>query len=103
MSNGGFNGPVKAYKSLMRDYNAADEEAIPPLKAAIPCPVLLLTASKDPVGLPDSQISNTTPYAADIRVKAVNAGHFLQVEKPDEISQGIHDFVRDVMGEGLCL
>ena len=26
MSNGGFDGPVKSYKSLMRDYNAADEK-----------------------------------------------------------------------------
>lgn len=27
MSHGGFDGPVKSYKSLMRDYNAADEES----------------------------------------------------------------------------
>lgn len=26
MSQGGFDGPVKSYKSLMRDYNAADEK-----------------------------------------------------------------------------
>ncbi|OGM43844.1 hypothetical protein ABOM_007555 [Aspergillus bombycis] len=103
MSNGGFDGPVKSYKSLMRDYNAADEEAIPQSKAAIDHPVLLLTASKDPVAIPDSQITNTALYAADIRIKAVDAGHFLQVEKPDEVSLGIHDFVRDVMGEEIYL
>ncbi|RDW78879.1 alpha/beta fold hydrolase [Aspergillus mulundensis] len=103
MSHGGFDGPTKSYKSLMRDYNAADEAAIPESEAAITHPVLLLTASKDPVGIADSQITNTAPYAADIRIKSVDAGHFLQVEKPDEVSLGIHNFVREVMTEKACL
>ncbi|KAJ5349881.1 hypothetical protein N7541_007608 [Penicillium brevicompactum] len=103
MSQGGFDGPVKSYKSLMRDYNAADEKAIPKSEAAIKHPVLLLTASKDVVGIASSQITNTAPYAADIRIKSVDAGHFLQVEKPDEVSLGIHNFVREVMAENVCL
>ncbi|PLB54176.1 putative epoxide hydrolase [Aspergillus steynii IBT 23096] len=102
MSHGGFDGPVKTYKSLMRDFNAADEEAIPKSKAAIGHPVLLLTASKDPVAVPHSQITNTAPYAADIRVKSVDAGHFLQVENPDEVSLSIHEFVREIMAKA-CL
>ncbi|EXM13829.1 Epoxide hydrolase-like [Fusarium oxysporum f. sp. vasinfectum] len=94
--NGGFDGPVKSYKSLMRDINLSDEKVLK--KKTIDGPVLLLTATNDPVAIPDGQIKNTEPFAKNIRIKSINAGHFLQVEQPYQVSKQIQLFVDDVLG-----
>ena len=114
--NGGFDGPVKSYKSLVRDVNAADESgrclfcklsfivrlltraAIPDSASKIQHPVLLITATDDTVGIPDVQIQNTKPYAYDLRVRPVDAGHFLQLEAPDQVSSELQSFFEEVLG-----
>lgn len=65
--------------------------------AVIPCPVLLLTASKDPVAIDISQINNTAPYASNIRVKSLDAGHFVQLERPQKVNHELRVFVDEVL------
>ncbi|KAG6355139.1 hypothetical protein INS49_004220 [Diaporthe citri] len=94
--SGGFDGPIKSYKSLMRDVNAADEEDIPPTAANITQPVLLITATDDRVALADAKVNNTAPYADQLRVTPVKAGHFLLVEQPQQVNEELRRFVDDV-------
>ena len=63
----------------------------------IQSPVLLITASDDKVGIPNVQISNTQPYAANLRVRSVSAGHFLQPEAPDRVNEELQMFVEEVL------
>ncbi|KAF9635006.1 hypothetical protein BFW01_g5901 [Lasiodiplodia theobromae] len=82
----------------MRDINALDEAAIPASAANIPHPALLLTASLDPVGLPDVQVNNTAPYAKKIRVRSLEGGHFVHLERPNEVNSEIRSLVDNVTG-----
>lgn len=113
--NGGFDGPVKSYKSVMRDVNAADESgtcltytflssvhllthaAIPESASKIQHPVLLIAATDDTVGIPDVQIQSTKPYADDLRVRPVEAGHFIQLEAPGQVSSELQTFFEEVI------
>lgn len=97
----------------MRDINAADEASkpylspmgrllltpigIPQAASIIQSPVLLIIASEDKVGIPDVQIGNTQPYAENLRVRSVDAGHFLQLEAPDRVNEELQAFVEEVL------
>lgn len=61
--------------------------------------MLLITASKDKVVIPEVQISNTQPYAANLRVRSVSAGHFLQLEAPDRVNEELQMFVEEVFDQ----
>lgn len=65
--------------------------------AKIPVPVLLLTAARDPVAIADAQIGNTRPFASNFSVKSIQAGHFLQVEQPQQVSKEIFGFISNVL------
>ena len=59
-------------------------------------PVLLLTASKDPIGTPEFAVNFTRPHAPDLRVQEIDSGHFLMVEKADEVNKALSDFIEGV-------
>ncbi|KAJ5192615.1 hypothetical protein N7449_008757 [Penicillium cf. viridicatum] len=96
-AQGGLDGPLKWYKAFMRDVNKVDEDAIQSLSAAIQQPVLLILADRNPVGIPSLQLNGTVPYAADLRVRSVNSGHFLEVEAPQEVNRYLDSFLQDVL------
>ena len=66
--------------------------AIPHSAANITKPVLLLTAAKDPIGTPTRAEAGTRPYAPDLRVQQIDSGHFLMLEKADEVNEAIWNF-----------
>lgn len=57
---------------------------------------LLLIAARDPVAIPEAQIANTRPFASNLSVKSIEAGHFLQVEQPQQVSKEIFGFISNV-------
>ena len=58
-------------------------------------PVLLLTAGKDPIGTPARAEGSTRPYAPDLRVQEIDSGHFMMLEKADEVNKAMSDFFED--------
>ena len=66
--------------------------AIPTSAANLTKPVLLLTASNDPIGTPAIAENSTRPYAPDLRVQEITAGHFLMLEKADEVNKALDGF-----------
>ena len=73
--------------------------AIPSTAKNITKPVLLLTASKDPIGTPARAELSTRPFAPDMRVKQIDAGHFMMLEKADEVNEALREFF-DMGGVG---
>ncbi|UPK95918.1 hypothetical protein LCI18_006853 [Fusarium solani-melongenae] len=111
-AQGGFNGPLKWYKAMMRGINNPDTSGEDPLvrfkafltlrlvqqeSGAIPHPCLLVLAERDPVAIPSFQLNSTVPYASNLRVRSVNAGHFIQTEAPIEVNRHLESFFRDVL------
>ncbi len=69
---------------------------IPTGQAQLNKPVLLITATKDAVGLASLAEGGTRPYAPDLRVKPVEAGHWVQLEKKDETNAILEEFFLEV-------
>ena len=59
-------------------------------------PVLLLTASDDPIGTPAAAEGSTRPSAPDLQVQEIKSGHFVMLEKADEVNKAMSDFFAKV-------
>ncbi|KAK3167934.1 hypothetical protein OEA41_004380 [Lepraria neglecta] len=89
---GGYDPALNHYRALYRDLNLQDENVIPKSATNLTKPVLLLTAAKDPVGTPARAERSTRPYAPDLWVQEIDSGHFLMLEKADEVNKAIKEF-----------
>ena len=79
----------------MRNRVLADNPyvAIPKSVFNLSKPVLLVTALKDPIGIPVAAEGSTRPYAPQLQIQGVDSGHFLMLEKADEVNEAIRTFV----------
>lgn len=89
---GGYDPCLNHYRALYRDLNLADENVIPHSAANITKPVLLLTAAKDPIGTPARAEAGTRPYVPDLRVQQIDSGHFMMLEKAEEVNDAMRAF-----------
>ena len=55
-------------------------------------PVLLLTAARDPIGTPALAEGSTRPYATNLKVQEIDSGHFLMLEKANEVNKAMEAF-----------
>lgn len=81
----------------MTDINAADEALIPLSAKEIELPVLLITATKDPIGIPVNAINGTQPYAKNYRLRQIESGHFVQIESSEETNEALEEFFVEVL------
>jgi soluble epoxide hydrolase/lipid-phosphate phosphatase len=88
---------VKWYVAALNDINGPDEALIPDSAKQIQAPVLLVTASEDPIGLPVLAISETQPYATNFRMQQITSGHFVQIEASEETNQILDNFFTEVL------
>ncbi|KAG8528160.1 uncharacterized protein KY384_007077 [Bacidia gigantensis] len=92
VTNGGYNPSLNWYRSMYRNVNLADENTIPKSAANITKPVLLVTAANDTVGTPAAAEAQTRPYAPDLNEHQVDSGHFVMLERADEVNKAMSDF-----------
>ncbi|KAL8833509.1 MAG: hypothetical protein Q9170_004226 [Blastenia crenularia] len=85
-AKGGYQGGLNWYKAQMSNLNAADEDALAPERSHIDKPTLLVVCTKDVIGVPALQEENMKPFAKDMVVERLDCGHWLQLEKPDEVN-----------------
>ena len=81
-----------AFRSYFNLYDAHPRVAIPKSAMNLTKPTLLLTASQDPIGTPGRAELGTRPYAPDFRVQEIDSGHFLMLEKADEVNEALREF-----------
>lgn len=95
----GYNNPDETGECLFRrlcHFLTANSDMS--LSGNIPVPVLVIVGDRDPVALASNQLSQTLPYGSDVRIRTIDAGHYLQLEAPQETNRHLHLFLRDVMG-----
>ena len=68
---------------------------IPKSAANLTKPVLLLTAAKDPIGTPSRAELSTLPFAPNIQVREIDSGHFMMLERAEEVNMALDGFFRD--------
>lgn len=81
--------------TLLSSANQTPHTAIPPPASNLIRPVLLITASNDPVGTPGLAEGSTRPYAPDLRVHQIESGHFLMLEKAEEVNEAMRVFFEE--------
>ncbi|KAI0532673.1 alpha/beta-hydrolase [Xylaria digitata] len=81
------------YQSLMRGVQAEGEASLTDEDRELKVPVLGIRCEEDLVTLPSTLTAATKPWAkAGYEERTVNSGHWLMLEKPDEVSQILIDF-----------
>ncbi|KAL8949187.1 MAG: hypothetical protein Q9222_004682 [Ikaeria aurantiellina] len=94
-ANGGYGGALNWYKSCMANVNAADEDAIPKEKWQITKPVLLVSCTRDHVAIPELQEETMSGFVASeggLEIKKLDAGHWVMLEKKDEVNEILRNF-----------
>jgi len=98
-SKGGHEGPFNWYKACIRNVEADDDALIPEERRIVTVPTLLVTSDKDYVTR-----AETSEKLAPIRLKSfwiekvIDAGHWIQLEKKNELNMLLLGFLEGVSG-----
>jgi haloacetate dehalogenase len=85
-------------RAMCQDYRAGAtvdhelDEADLAAGRRIACPVLALWAGRDELGRWFDVLATWRRWAEDVRGRAVDAGHFLAEERPDEVARELRGF-----------
>ncbi|KAL8869462.1 MAG: hypothetical protein Q9174_004256 [Haloplaca sp. 1 TL-2023] len=96
--NGGYEGGLNWYKAQMGQINAKDEASVPEERQHVHKPSLLVLCEKDYIAVPKLMEESMRPFAKDMEVKKVDSGHWLQLEKADEVNEILKDFLEKQHG-----
>ncbi|KAI0196558.1 Alpha/Beta hydrolase protein [Xylaria flabelliformis] len=81
------------YKALLRGVQAAGEASLTDEDRKLKVPVLGIAGADDLVTLPGTLVGETEAWAAaGFEERIIQAGHWVMLEKPDEVSQILVDF-----------
>ncbi len=94
--NGGYGPPLMWYKAQMANVNVHDEATLAAEQSHIKQPTLLITAANDYIAIPSMQEQGMRPYVKNLKVESVDTGHWLQLEKPDEVNQTLERFFTEI-------
>jgi len=96
---GGLVGPLNWYKVLTQGISAADDKLIPKEAYQLKKPVFFAACSKDPIALPAMGKAGLVPSCEQPpTIKDYDAGHWVQLERPDELNQDLLSWIESVTG-----
>ena len=82
------------YKCAMQNLNLKDEENVE-IDPILKMPVLMIVAEKDPLSN-EMAINGMRPYAPNLKVVGFESGHWVQIERRDEVNSALEDFFKTV-------
>jgi soluble epoxide hydrolase/lipid-phosphate phosphatase len=86
---------LNIYRSLMRGIQAEYPPVLTEEQMSINVPVLIIPSTQDVVARPEFMHFQTEPWAkAGLTEKPVDAGHWLMLEKTEEVNQILKDFAK---------
>ena len=92
-SNGGYGPTLNWYKTQIANLNTPDEIPVAEEQKHIQQPTLLVTCKLDPIAVPQLQIDGMKPWVKDLTVKEIESGHWVTLEKPDELNETLRQFI----------
>lgn len=93
----GYRGPLSWYKAAMRGVNLPDEEDVSEEDKVCAVPTLLVVSDLDYVTRADMQSQNTSKWVKQLRIETMrNCGHWIQLERPNELHELIQGFASEV-------
>ncbi|CAG5186751.1 uncharacterized protein ALTATR162_LOCUS11693 [Alternaria atra] len=92
----GFEAPLRWYKAFLQGINSADEDEIRSTSGMIEQPALFIAAQRDTVGVPALQLNMTLPFSPALQIRTVDAGHFVHIEKAEEVNEALHEFFQSL-------
>lgn len=81
----------------MRGVNIADEKDIPYERKFCDLPALLVVAERDYATRADMQVPRSREWCRELRVETLDCGHWIQLEKADELTALLEGFAREVV------
>lgn len=92
----GHQGPLNWYKSAMRGINLTDESEFSEEDKFCQLPALLVVSDQDYVTRADMQTQNTSKWVKELCIETLHCGHWIQLEKADELHKLLEDFSKKV-------
>ncbi|KAF4943799.1 hypothetical protein FGADI_13156 [Fusarium gaditjirri] len=89
---GGYGPAINWYRASLRNINEEDEQKITTATYVLTHPTLLIASTNvitAAMNIPEQML----PFVPDLKVEQVAGGHWLQLEKPDEVNEILDKFV----------
>ncbi|KAM0076137.1 hypothetical protein ACKRZS_011831 [Fusarium odoratissimum] len=89
---GGYGPAINWYRASLRNINEEDERKITTAAHVLTHPTLLIASTNvitATMNIPEQML----PFVPDLIVEQVAGGHWLQLEKPDEVNEILEKFV----------
>lgn len=84
------------YKAGMRGVNLQDEANMSEDDRYCKVPTLLVVGDQDYVTRADMHSSNSVKWVKKLRIETLHCGHWIQLEKPDELHRLLEGFAAEV-------
>ncbi|KAG0650173.1 Cytosolic epoxide hydrolase 2 [Hyphodiscus hymeniophilus] len=94
VEKGGYGPATNWYRASLRNINEEDEQKIPTSAYILTHPTLLIASTNfitATINFPEQM----RPHVPDLRVEKVDGGHWLQLEKPDEVNRILDEFLEE--------
>lgn len=62
----------------------------------------MIAATGDRVGIASIQINSTKPFASNFQLLELDSGHFVQLEKAQEVNNAVEKFVGEVIANSTA-
>ncbi len=98
-----FDPAINWYRAMIQGLNVDDEKAAlasGQTDGKLRMPVLMLSASRDPLAAVTESAAKMGQYAADLRNESLSTGHWVQLEEADKVNAILEDFVASVEARG---
>jgi soluble epoxide hydrolase/lipid-phosphate phosphatase len=102
MLEGGYEAPLNWYKSVIANTDAPNWSRISPKGLILRQPVVFVGGNLDPITRPESvgvaaEEGQKQGFLLDVQVKYLDAGHWLQLEKRQEVSNILKELAQRLL------
>ncbi|KAE9371498.1 alpha/beta-hydrolase [Stipitochalara longipes BDJ] len=95
VEKGGYGPATNWYRASLRNINEEDEKKIPTSAHTLTHPTLLIASTGYFITVTINFPEQMRPLVPDLKVETVNGGHWLQLEKADEVNKILEEFMEE--------